>query len=285
MKYKVLFLLMFIFKAHASGTVASAIMGQKSLHFDFEKRTLSCPQSTLDQENPDIIFIGENHFDPLAAEFISKNVQHFKSMGFNHIFVEYIESRDQYVLDNFNENPVENLNQLYRTFGMEGDWGYDTNKYLNLSVYIAHAGINLMGLDRRFDLMFMRDQDEKMKIRDQHMFDIAKDFIKRNPGEKLIFFNGWAHSFKNDQLTGKSFYELFKDYFTELNIVNLKKDYYEEISKERLKIAEKQPILNENCRSEFVLYTSESTDDFDYYIFENNEPLFPVSDRYTSDFI
>ncbi len=245
---------------------------------------LSCPSRTLKNLDPDIIFIGENHFDGFADEFVLNNISTFKELGFEHFFAEYIETRDQRVLDRFNADPVGNMNQLYRTFGMEGDWGYDTSKYLSLSAHVAKAGINIMGLDRRYDLMFMIDRDKKMEIRDRHMFEVAERFILNNPGKKLIFFNGWAHSFINDRLTAPSFYELFVERFPNLKVVNLKRDFYDEMSDERLGLANDFESLSRGCKSEFVFYEGDDSS-FDYYVFEQDKPLLPISDSYATDFI
>lgn len=282
MKFKVLSILIFFcFNSYAV---------IDDLHLDYEsfegpsrqaQSKVSCPKEALEKESPDFIFLGENHWDSLAQNFIINHIDLFKELGFEFFFAEYIESQDQHYIDRFYENPTQmNLNYLYSTFANPSDWGYSPEKYLRISLGVMASGMRLMGFDRRRDLE-LEKEDIQMAIRDRHMFKVAEEFVLNNPGKKAIFFNGWSHSFLNNSLAAPSVYERFIERFPGKKVLNLKRDYYEELSRQRMKIYQYSSQLSEGCEGEFLFYRDDEK--FDFYIFEENQPLFPISESYVTD--
>ena len=247
------------------------------------KHNFSCPEQIIKKENPDVIFIGENHWDDYIEDFFSENLSFLHSFGFEYFFAEYIESNDQHIIDKFYKDPRKNLNWFYSTFASHQDWGYNPQKYLNISLDVVKSGMKLMGFDRRRDIEHIRDKDYKMMIRDQHMLEVAEKFIKKNPGKKLIFFNGWSHSFVHNQLMGPSFYELFIRRFPQLKTMNLRRDFYDDMTNQRLNLSRKYDELDNGCEKGFLFYKDPANEEFDYHIFEEEKPLFPISDSAWSD--
>ncbi len=237
---------------------------------------LVCASSEIPFITSQYIFIGEDHRDYKSKQFLIDYLPVFKSMGYKSIFVEYIESKDQQVLNLFNENPILNREKVFRTYGLPGDWGYDPEPYLLLTDAIGYYGIDIYGLDRRSDLRLRIDPDIKMAIRDQHMFKIANQHILRNPSEKIIFLNGSSHSFKNTKLLKPSFYELFRKFYVNRTTTNIKIDYYTHgsLSLERLMVVDKSSA-NE-CPSDYFLFQPSQKRAFDFYIFENSKKLLPT---------
>lgn len=249
-----------------------------SSKYAFGLEPLTCANSIVSQIDSQYIFIGEDHRDFKSKQFIVDYLKDLKSMGFNTIFVEYIESDDQRILDLFNKNPNAYREHVFRTYGQPGDWGYNPTGYLLLTDAIGFYDINIFGLDRRSDLRINMNSDDKMAIRDQHMFDVVKSFIVLNPEEKVIFFNGSSHSFYNPQLTAPSFYEIFKKNFPRAKTTNIKVDYYnyDSISNERLQISKLNSKLQ--CPHDYIMYSKETESNFDFYLFENTTDFLPNID-------
>lgn len=244
----------------------------------FGLEIINCANSKVSQIDSQYIFIGEDHRDFKSKQFIVDYLHHFKSMGFNTIFVEYIESKDQPILNLFNKNPIAYREHVFRTYGQPGDWGYNPTGYLLLTDAIGFYDINIFGLDRRSDLRINMNSDDKMAIRDRHMFDVVKSFIDLNPDEKVIFFNGSSHSFYNRKLTAPSFYEIFKKNFPDAKTTNIKIDFYnfDTVSIERLKISKLNSQLQ--CPNDYIIYSEEPKSNFDFYLFENTTDFLPNID-------
>lgn len=243
---------------------------------------MACAEEAIPEIQAQYIFIGENHLDLNSRDFLSANLLYFKSLGFNDLFVEFIETKDQHIVDQFNKDPKANYQNILRTYGLPGDWGYDTDSYTYLVLRVAVSNIRLHGLDRRTDLHYIVDKDLKMGIRDEHMFTVAKQFIERNPEKKIIFFNGYDHSFKNEKLKSPSFYQRFIEHFHDKKIVNIQKDFRRDYSKLRIQLFDKYKSLDLNCESGFVFYKHPKNSSFDYSILESNENLFPIEDSSVS---
>ncbi len=238
---------------------------------------LSCAQTTIPHLNSKYIFIGEDHRDYKSKEFIISQLPNLKKLGFTTIFVEYIESKDQLILDKYNINPIEHRESAFRTYGQPGDWGYDPNSYLKLTDQLGAEGFNIRGLDRRSDLRINITSDDKMAMRDLHMFNVAKNFIYQNPKSKIIFFGGSSHAFVNSNLSAPSFYELFVNHYNQDVVTNIKVDYfnYDSVSRERLRLSLRQTRFR--CLNDHILM-SPFLGGFDFYLFEDTDEFLPTQD-------
>lgn len=246
---------------------------------------LFCAKPKLSHLKADYLFIGEDHRDYKAKEFLIRYLKEFKNLGFKTIFLEYIETKDQHVLDAFNLDPIQHRESAFRTYGLPGDWGYDPYSYLKLTDHLGASGIQLRGLDRRSDLKsdprLRLNPDQQMAIRDLHMAQVVGHYVIQNPNEKVIFLNGSSHSFHNLNLTSPSFYSLFKAQFPMLKTTNLKVDYYssDSISSERLFLYRNK--VDFRCENDFILY-SPVNHEFDFYIFEDTNNFLPTTDYHSS---
>lgn len=255
---------------------------------------IKCPSSEiLSLTDLKYLFIGEDHRDIKSKKFIIEQIKNFEKLNFETIFVEYIESKDQKIADQFNLNPELYRESLFRTYGLPGDWGYDPEGYLLLTDAIGASGFKIFGLDRRSDLRKSMGLDKQMSIRDQHMFDVVLKYVLKNPNQKIIFLNGSSHSYINKNLTAPSFYELFTSYFKDLKseILNIKIDYFEagSISQERLDFSEflKNPLnrsseetidLNLKCPDDSFILFQKNEAEFDYYVFPKTKDILPIHD-------
>jgi uncharacterized iron-regulated protein len=250
--------------------------------------SIKCPNSEiLNLSDVMYIFIGEDHRDRNSKKFIIEQLEIFKKLNFEIIFVEYIESKDQKIADLYNQNPAQNRENLFRTYGLPGDWGYDPKGYLLLTDALGESGIKVFGLDRRSDLRKNMDLDQQMTIRDQHMFEVASKYIHKNPDQKVIFLNGSSHSFINKELSSSSFYELFTTYFKDLyknnKILNLKVDYLDpaHISQERLALSQIIDQISDPmtiCPADSFILFKNNKSQFDYFVFPKSKDILPPHD-------
>lgn len=238
---------------------------------------VSCFKNDIPNINAQYIFIGEDHFSYTSKKFLSSNATALVDLGFETIFVEYIESENQHLVDAYNKEPKNNVQNILRTFAQPGDWGYDPESYFYLTGNLSSSKMEIRGLDLRSELNFITNLEEKMAIRDLHMFNLVKDYIKKNPTKKIIFFNGWSHSFVNKELIAPSFYEYFINFYSKNNILNIKIDHYsaDYISSERLKMESSPPGFD--CENDFYNLKFKSKD-FNFYIFENTKNFLPIID-------
>ncbi len=250
--------------------------------FAFSAESIFCAKDQISKIQSQYIFIGEDHRDYKSKKFIVDYLPVLKFIGFDTIFVEYIESYDQKTLDLYNTNPVAYRERTFRTYGLPGDWGYSPTDYLLLTDAVGFYDFDIYGLDRRSDLRFNIDENMKMAIRDQHMFNLAKKFILENPFKKIIFFNGSSHSFVNTKLSKPSFYQLFKTHFREATTTNIKIDYfnYDSLTRERIRISSVKPKAV--CPGDYILFSPLLKNDFDFYLFENTTDFLPTIDYPTS---
>jgi hypothetical protein len=235
---------------------------------------LQCAHQVLPNINAKYLFVGEDHRDFKSKNFIATYSSEFKRMGFDTIFVEYIESKDQRILDKYYIEPQSTRENVFRTYGQQGDWGYDPLAYLFLTDVLSQNNFHIYGLDRRSDLRINMNADVKMALRDLHMFNVASEFIKKNPDKKVVFLNGASHSFINPKLSGPSFFEHFVNVFKNESVQNLKVDYYwnDSITPERLYLSKKTTLPN--CDFDFLIYKPTQSK-FNYYLFENTKEILP----------
>ena len=245
-----------------------------------------CALEVLEKENPQYIFLGENHFDNNPLLFFYNILPKLKSMGFRTIFVEYFESYDQNHIDRLSaQNLVDRFSdpQLQILDLLINDWGYDSSKYYAISFLALQSGLKLRGIDRRRDLVYMTDFREKMAVRDQHMFLISSQYITMFPEEKIIFFNGYSHSRRALPGYGPTLFDHFMEHYGNKKIMSLKHDYLYDLSQQRmdLRIIHGEN-LKMNCSEDFYFYKDPQSEQFNYHIFLDPQELLPLSDQYNT---
>jgi len=229
----------------------------------------------IEKADPDIIFIGENHFDNNTSDYIATHLQLLESMGFQSFFLEHLESDQQNNIDQiYRKQPVNNSMTLELL--KESKWGYSNRKYQTITKNIMGSSIKAYGLDRRSDLKSVDDPDERMALRDLHMFQVVKKHIEQNPESKIILLNGSSHSYINRQLPSPTVYQRIKEYFPNKKTLNLKVDYYKDFTPQRLGLAKKHNMLEKQCQSGFFLFQDSQDSSFDYYIFKDFKRFFPI---------
>ncbi len=276
---KYVFLIGFI-----TSCVSQAGVDVKDLSFSSQPETTklsdhtSCPKEVFNDTSAQYIFIGESHPDGQLVSFFKHSLPLLKNKGFDVFFAEYIDSSDQYIIDkNFYEqgDPLPKIGYLF------SDWGYDFSKYEKITSYVRLNDFRLVAMDRRRDLQVTLQQNERMAIRDFHMFNLAVDFIDLNPNTKIIFYNGSLHSHINTGLPKPSFYAWFKEYYPDKTTLNVKFDNtgFYDFSPQKKKIFElNSGNIDLGCESKSFFFKDPDTDEFNYYGFKDNSLIYPVQD-------
>lgn len=238
----------------------------------------SCPEEVLSKTEAQYIFIGESHPDGKPISFFETTLPILKNKGFEYFFAEYFASIDQPIIDKY----FYKEGFLSKIFLLFSDWGWNPLKYEMITSLVQENEFSLIALDRRRDLRINMDPDEKMARRDFHMFKIAVEFIDQNPDAKIIFYNGSSHSHINTGLPTPSFYAAFKEYYPDLKTINIKIDdagYYS-FSPQKKKINFlNSGVINLGCKSGTFFFNDPDTDEFNFYGYQDNSPIYPIQDN------
>ncbi len=229
------------------------------------------------------LFFGEDHRDLNPSDFFSETLPTLKLNGYEIFFLEFFDSADQPLIDQYVLRHDQEYNLLYSLFY---DFGYNLEKYAIITNNLIKNNLNFLGIDRRKDIKTVFPDNAKLALRDLHMFTTAFYFIQKNPDKKIVFFNGSSHSTYNKNPEGPSFYELFKEHFKNSKTLSFKFDYFsnKSLSRQRLKLHSlHKELIDFKCKSGFFILTDRAINsDFDYYIFKDKERAFPSLPKHGS---
>ena len=92
-----------------------------------------------------LTLIGESHLDDTSRSQLAKSLIHFKNNGGEVLAFEMIESSEQYLLDNYEENFEGSTTELANYLDVR--WRYNTRSYMVLFDEARKAGLRLLSID------------------------------------------------------------------------------------------------------------------------------------------
>lgn len=150
------------------------------------------------------LFYGETHDGwPGTQDFMLRNMKKFKDMGVTVLAMEAVDSEDQYLIDNYFNDPEKNKQQLYEY----------TQRKLHLFNLIEAArlvGIKVIGIDiKERDL---NSPNYRKTITDEEINkwwanQVEKEMRKHSPDEKFIVYGGFLH-YRPDNTGVNSFLQI-----------------------------------------------------------------------------
>jgi hypothetical protein len=155
-----------------------------------------------------VIYLGEEHIDPVPKLFLEKRMKSLKRAGITHIALEMFASNHQAQIDAYlrGQENRENILEILRT-----EWGWQTSfiDYPSSLMRVIDAakseGVGILAVDSRRGKELMLSNEnyrtpekhrkylEGMSLRDSHMVGVIADFFKINSTAKVLFLIGQDH--------------------------------------------------------------------------------------------
>jgi len=102
-------------------------------------------EQVFQQMNESLYLAGENHKqDQIRAEF-SKDLEIFVTKGGKVLALEMVESKYQYLLNEYLDDAPESEVELYKY--LKRRWGYNTSSYMDMIKKAKSLGLDLLAVD------------------------------------------------------------------------------------------------------------------------------------------
>ncbi|MCF8060008.1 MAG: ChaN family lipoprotein [Bacteriovoracaceae bacterium] len=141
-------------------------------------------------ESEQVVIVGEQHTYQKNQFEMAKAIE--INNGFDVLALEMFNFKSQQSVDDFIEGRIS-LEELEVVFSR--DWRYNLDGYLKMIVAAKEAGMKILALDDRESFKEEPFSDE-LRLRDQVMGNHLSKYLTKNPGDRILFYTGKLHAFK-----------------------------------------------------------------------------------------